>query len=232
MIALDPLGDRGLLARFASEAEARGWSAAVTAAKFPGVLDVVLAYRTVGLFADPERVDLDRLASELAALEAPPGWQDAGRLVEIPVLYDGEDLTEISARVDKTVEEVIALHCGRDYRVLAMGFLPGFPYAGDLAPELSGLARRDQPRPRVPAGSVAIAGRQTGVYPGESPGGWHLLGRTPLRIVDVDRGVFPIRAGDRIRFVSIDAAEYRDRNGEWLAGSSLDDSGMIEPMRI
>ena len=84
--------------------------------------------------------------------------------------------------------------------MFAVGFLPGFPYAGYLPDALSGLGRRAAPRVRVPAGSVAIAGRQTGVYPSESPGGWHLIGRTPLRIVDVEGGHFPIRAGDRIRF--------------------------------
>ncbi|MDB5352304.1 MAG: kipI [Planctomycetota bacterium] len=217
MIALDPLGDRGFLARFGSEAEARDWAEATLGADLPGVLDVVLAYRAVGVFADPERVKLEALAQDLAALTPPIASGAIGRLRVLPVLYDGEDLREVAERVGKSVDEVISLHSGREYRVLAVGFLPGFPYAGDLAPELSGLARRDQPRTRVPAGSVAIAGRQTGVYPGESPGGWHLLGRTPLRIVDADREFFPIRAGDRLRFVPMDRAEYSEREGEWLA---------------
>jgi KipI family sensor histidine kinase inhibitor len=137
-------------------------------------------------------------------------------LVELPVLYDGEDLPEVAGRLDLTIPEVIALHAGRDYDVFAIGFLPGYPYAGYLPPELSGLPRRGEPRVRVPAGSVAIAGRQTAVYPAESPGGWHLLGRTPLRIVDVEAGEFPIRAGDRIQFVPIDAKEFEERRGEPL----------------
>src|SRR5205823_7967395 len=107
----------------------------------------------------------------------------------------------------------IARHAGRDYDVFAVGFQPGFPYAGYLPDALSGLSRRDVPRVRVPAGSVAIAGRQTGVYPAESPGGWHLLGRTPLRIVDLERGHFPIRAGDRLRFEPIDAAGFAAPRG-------------------
>ena len=113
-------------------------------------------------------------------------------------------------------DEVIALHAGRDYVVFAVGFLPGFPYAGYLPPELSGLARRAEPRLAVAAGSVAIAGRQTGVYPSESPGGWHLLGRTPLRIADPEAGRFPIRAGDAIRFQPIDKDEYEARRHERL----------------
>ncbi len=86
---------------------------------------------------------------------------------------------------------MIALHSGVEYDVFAIGFLPGFPYAGYLPPALAGLARRASPRLRVPAGSVAIAGRQTAIYPIESPGGWHLLGTTPLRIADPEAGLFP-----------------------------------------
>ena len=100
---------------------------------------------------------------------------------------------------------------------MAVGFLPGFPYAGPLAPELSGLARRAEPRERVAAGTVAIAGSQTGIYPQDSPGGWHLIGRTPLTIADASDGFFPIAAGDRLRFEPIPEAEHRARLGERLA---------------
>jgi KipI family sensor histidine kinase inhibitor len=108
------------------------------------------------------------------------------------------------------------LHSGVEYNVFAIGFLPGFVYAGYLPPALAGLPRRDAPRVRVPVGSVAIAGRQTGIYPRESPGGWHLLGRTPLRIVDPDEGYFPIQAGDRIQFQLIPADEFEARRHERL----------------
>ena len=260
-ITLEPLGDRAFLARFASERAAACWAEMVRDRQWPGVTDVVLAYRTVGVYADPDRVELSALESSLrtvtiepsgsshsgrsvGALDeaaadvfcpsgrggastppdppflrggrelplTPPPWEgeglscqgDAGvsptpggkRLV-IPVLYDGEDLEDVAVRLGLNVAEVIALHSGAEYDVFAIGFQPGFPYAGYLPPALSGLARRDTPRLRVPAGSVAIAGRQTGIYPAESPGGWHLLGRTPLCIVDLDQGYFPIRAGDR-----------------------------------
>lgn len=215
-MALEPLGDRAWLARFATEAEARGWASAARRARFAGVVDVVLAYATVAVFADPDAADLDGLARSLSALAAEAADATVGRLVTLPVLYDGADLEDVAARLRLAVEEVIAWHSDREYRVLAVGFLPGFPYAGDLAPGLAGLARREAPRPRVPAGSVAIAGRQTGVYPRESPGGWHLLGRTPLRIADMDRGAFPIRAGDRLSFRPINEEHYRARLGEWL----------------
>ena len=108
------------------------------------------------------------------------------------MLYDGDDLTEVAAAVDLTELEVVG-RCGSSITsVFALGFLPGFPYSGYLPSPLSGLARRASPRSRVPAGSVAIAGRQTGVYPAESPGGWRLLGRTPLVIVDPPKGFFSI----------------------------------------
>ena len=141
---------------------------------------------------------------------------ESGKLVTLPVLYDGADLPEVAQRLRLTIDAVIAHHTDREFTVFAIGFQPGFPYAGYLPEPLSGLPRRDSPRVRVPSGSVAIAGRQTGVYPSESPGGWHLLGRTPLKIVDMDRGHFPIRAGDRLRFVAIDAEEYARREGELL----------------
>jgi KipI family sensor histidine kinase inhibitor len=220
VISLEPRGDRAFLARFDGEDEARGWNFAVRDADLPGVLDVVLAYRSVAVFADPDRTDLDALAGTLEAIGSDPASEDEGRIVTIPVLYDGEDLEEVAHRLGKPVGDVIDLHAGREYRVLAVGFLPGFPYAGNLAEELAGLPRRERPRPRVPAGAVAIAGRQTGIYPRESPGGWNLLGRTPLRIADPDRGLFPIRAGDRLRFAPIEFTEYRDRLGEWLAVTS------------
>jgi KipI family sensor histidine kinase inhibitor len=111
---------------------------------------------------------------------------------------------------------VIAIHSSVDYDVFAVGFLPGFPYAGYLPPALAGLPRRDSPRLQVPAGSVAIAGKQTAIYPRQSPGGWHLLGTTPLCIAHVEAGYFPIQAGDRIRFQPISAGEFETRRHERL----------------
>jgi KipI family sensor histidine kinase inhibitor len=221
-IALEPLGDRAYLAHFADERSAAGWAEAVRDRNGPGVTDVVLAYRSVAVFADPDRVDLAELESRLRTFAigragaSGPGPSASGRRLEIPVLYDGEDLEDVAARRGLSPAEVIAWHGGVEYDVFAIGFQPGFPYAGYLPAALSGLPRRDAPRLRVPAGSVAIAGRQTGIYPAESPGGWHLLGRTPLCIVDLDEGYFPIRAGDRIRFRPIPAEEFEARRHDRL----------------
>jgi KipI family sensor histidine kinase inhibitor len=221
-ISLEPLGDRAFLARFTAERAAAGWAEAVRDRSWPGVTDVVLAYCTVAVFADPDRVDLPALESDLRTIvidasgSSRPGRPSMGKGLVIPVLYDGEDLEVVAERLGLSVAEVITLHSGFDYDVFAIGFQPGFPYAGYLPAALSGLPRRDTPRLRVPAGSVAIAGRQTGIYPAESPGGWHLLGRTPACIVDLDEGYFPIRAGDRIRFRSITAEEFEARRHERL----------------
>ena len=217
MIALDPLGDRAWLARFATEDEARGWASALKRARPEGVIDVVLAYRTVGVFARDECDDPEAIETALGAIIADPAVRDEVREVRIPVLYDGEDLEAVARRLSLAVEDIIGLHCGASYRVLAVGFLPGFPYAGDLPPSLTGLPRRDSPRPRVPAGSVAIVGRQTGIYPRESPGGWHLIGRTPLSLADPETGRFPIRPGNLLRFQPIGPEEYERRLGEPLA---------------
>ena len=211
-----PLGDRAFFVRFATEAEARAWSRAVRLAEIVGVVDLVAAFRSVAVFADPDQIELEDLAERLRSLPAVELADEAGRLIELPVLYDGEDLSDVARRLNLSTNEVVSLHGSTDYHVFAVGFLPGFPYAGYLPEELSGVPRLDRPRDRVAGGSVAIAGRQTGIYPRESPGGWRLIGRTPLSIVDVDQGRFPIRAGDRIRFQAIDSAEYRAKLGDPL----------------
>jgi KipI family sensor histidine kinase inhibitor len=216
MTALEPLGDRAFLARFATEDEAARWAWSVRLRGWPGVVDVVPAYRTVAVFADPDRVDPESLGARLRRVVAEEADRAPGPTIRLPVLYDGEDLPEVARRRGLNVPEVVAAHSGRVYQVFAIGFLPGFPYAGYLPEALAGLPRREVPRLRVPAGAVAIAGRQTGVYPGESPGGWHLIGQTPLRIVDERNGHFPIRAGDRLRFEPIDAAEFAERRGGLL----------------
>jgi KipI family sensor histidine kinase inhibitor len=215
-VALEPLGDRAFLAHFATERDAAQWAAAVRSREIRGVTDVVLAYRSAAVFADPDLVSLGELESILITLEPEAGNAIEGKLIEIPVLYDGPDLEPVASRLSLDTPAVVALHTASVYDVFAIGFLQGFPYAGYLPLPLSGLPRRDEPRIEVPAGSVAIAGRQTGVYPRACPGGWHLLGRTPLRIADPDEGHFPIRAGDRIQFRAIDSREFEAKRDERL----------------
>jgi len=131
----------------------------------------------------------------------------SGRTVEIPVVYDGEDLAEVAERTGLEVEEVIARHGGRDYRVWLLGFAPGFPYLGVLDEALH-LPRRTTPRARVAAGSVAIAGAQTGIYPSESAGGWHVIGRTARTLFDPAAAEpFLLRPGNTVRFVAVGAGD-------------------------
>jgi KipI family sensor histidine kinase inhibitor len=213
---IEPLGDSAFLAHFAGEEKARAWAVAVRAVRSPEIRDVVLAYRSVAVFAEAEQVDLRELESRLRAVKSTAESRALGRPLVIPVRYDGADLEIVAARLKLSEADVIALHGSVAYDVFAVGFLPGFPYAGYLPPALAGLPRRDSPRLRVPAGSVAIAGRQTAIYPCQSPGGWHLLGTTPLSIVEVETGYFPIQAGDRIRFQAISAEEFEARFHERL----------------
>src|SRR5690606_19723136 len=130
----------------------------------------------------------------------------------LPVCYEGEaapDLAAVAATLGIRVDELIAAHSGTEYRVYMLGFLPGFPFMGDLPAHLR-LPRRAQPRVRVPAGSVAIATGLTAIYPWESPGGWHLLGRCPVPLFDARRAAPALlAAGDRVRFTPVSSAECR-----------------------
>lgn len=147
-----------------------------------------------------------------------------GKIVEIPVCYGGtygEDLAFVAEHGGLTEREAISLHCRRDYRIYMLGFLPGFPYLGGLDERLC-TPRLDSPRIRIPAGSVGIGGSQTGIYPIQSPGGWRLIGRTPLTLF-CSSGDFslPYRAGDFIRFVPIDETEYERIRQEQKAGAAV-----------
>lgn len=180
--------------------------------------DCVPGWTTLLLHYDLLRIDLPQLHERVqAALTDWPGdavANDAGRVHEIAVCYAGEDLSEVARLCGLTATQVVDLHAGRDYRVGAIGFSPGFAYLGELDERLA-LPRRATPRTLVPAGSLAIAERQTAVYPQASPGGWHLLGRTTQRLFDPQREPpCPLAVGDLVRFVPIDEATYRAAGGE------------------
>lgn len=232
MIELVPLGDQAWMARFESEEEAAAWGEEVRRARPEGVVDVVTAYQAVAVHADPGLVDLEDLGEWLKRVDATRSLERESVLHRIPVLYEGADLEEVAARLGTSVGRVIAEHGGTEYRVFAVGFLPGFPYAGYLPEGLRGVPRLAEPRREVPAGSVAIAGRQTGIYPGVSPGGWRLLGRTPLVIAEPEDGFFPIRPGDRLRFEAIGAEEFEERRGRRLgsAESERERGGTAMPL--
>ncbi len=213
MIDLKPLGDRAFLARFETESQAQRWASTVRGLDLPGVIEVTLAYASSAVFVDPDTVDPAEIEQMLQSIQPGRDTTRPGPLIRLPVLYDGDDLGEVARLLNLTELEVVHQHSSVTYDVYAIGFLPGFPYAGYLPARLAGLPRLETPRLKVPAGSVAIVGKQTGIYPGESPGGWRLIGRTPLRVVDIARANFPIRAGDRLRFEPIGKTEYQARLG-------------------
>ncbi len=178
-----------------------------------GIVEIVPTYRSATVYFDPATVEVGLLAERLRSLAHTVPSRRAGELrrVEIPVVYGGEfgpDLAEVAAYARLPIEDVTALHASVDYRCYMLGFSPGFPYLG-LVPEAIAMPRLAEPRASVPAGSVGIAGSQTGVYPIESPGGWRLIGRTPVRLYDPKRArPFLIEAGDLVRFVAIGRSEF------------------------
>jgi KipI family sensor histidine kinase inhibitor len=198
-VRLRPAGERAVLAEVDDLAAVHGLAEGVRAAALPGVVDVVPGYRTVLVTVADARL-LDAVRDALPALTGRAA-QRAGVLVEVPVVYDGEDLDEVCRLTGLSRAEVVARHSGGDYVVAFLGFTPGFPYLVGLDAALH-VPRRPTPRTSVPAGSVGLAGDQTGVYPRASPGGWQLIGRTEVVLFDAARTPPALLApGDRLRFV-------------------------------
>jgi inhibitor of KinA len=179
------------------------------------VLEVVPSYRSLLVLHDPLRVPraglVERilsLAEEVERAPSPP----PRRVVRIPTRYggaDGPDLADVARLAGISETEVVRRHAAPVYLVHFLGFTPGFPYLGGLDPGLT-TPRLDTPRTRIPAGSVAIGGGQTGIYPVESPGGWRIVGRTPLRLFDPRQArPFLLEAGDGLRFVPVDDAAFQ-----------------------
>jgi KipI family sensor histidine kinase inhibitor len=196
-----PVGERALLVEVEELETVHRLHAALRQLAPPGVVELVPAYRTVLIVAEPDRAGvLDELAAALPELELPPAEAVAGDTVEVPVRYDGEDLPEVARLTGLSAEEVVRHHTAPEYTVAFLGFSPGFPYLVGLDPALE-VPRRDTPRTSIPAGSVGLAGNQTGIYPTASPGGWQLIGRTELKLFDPGRDPPALLApGARLRF--------------------------------
>lgn len=176
-------------------------------ASLPDVIEIVPAYSSLAVLYEARSTDsadlIARLKNVVGTLIPDDAATDDGPVVTIPVTYDGPDLEAVADATRLSVTEVVARHIAAEYRVYMIGFAPGFAYLGELDPALH-LPRHARPRTRVPRGSVGIAGAQTAVYPHETPGGWHLVGRTELSLFDA-RQNHPslLRAGDRVRFERI-----------------------------
>ena len=226
-----PLGDGALLLRAGSrrgahddvrvllEARAR-----IEAAEIPGVTEVILGFESIAILLDPFRAWRagapedeitswvgSRVTEALSSGAAESEQTSATAPVDIPVCYDAEfaiDLGQVARRAGLATEEIVERHSNADYCVRCVGFTPGFPYLSGLPPELA-TPRRATPRNKVPAGAVAIGGFHAGIYPVSSPGGWHVIGRTPLRLFDALRAQPALlQAGDRVRFRPISREEY------------------------
>jgi inhibitor of KinA len=213
------VGDRGVIVEYGDEIspeiniKVRTMAMAIAEEKPVGIVEVIPTYRSLLIVYDPLATDLKSLEDALQfmegrldQLEIPPS-----RTVEIPVSYGGDlgpDIEFVALAHNLTVEDVIRIHSGALYQIYMIGFTPGFPFLGGLPQELH-TPRLETPRPLVLAGSVGIANNQTGVYPIDSPGGWRLIGRTPLNLFNPSKeNPFLYRAGDMIKFVRISEEEY------------------------
>lgn len=214
-----PCGDRAVVAEFgdavdpAINARVRAFAYSLQQMSHGGVLQVTPTYRSALVEYDPLTLDWDTLTALLheadrrtTTLRLP-----APRRVRVPVCYGGEfgpDLESVCEHTGLSQDQVIARHAGAEYLVYCVGFAAGFPYMGGLDPALV-TPRLPAPRTKVPAGAVGIGGQQTGVYPMELPGGWRLIGRSPMRLFDAGRQEpCLLQSGDLVTFVPIDAAEY------------------------
>jgi inhibitor of KinA len=213
-----PLGDQAVLVYLNDELAALRLAAAVRRAEPLWVVDVVQAYTSVAVFFDLTKTDFAQAAERLEALVAEPAAASPeSRQHCVPCCYElALDLRRVAEHTGRLQEEVIRLHAATVYTVYAIGFCPGFPYLGYLPSELSGVPRLPAPRLRVERGSVGLTGRQTGIYTEIRPGGWNIIGRTPLELVNVADGYFPLRTGDSVQFVRIDEREFRGLEGNRL----------------
>lgn len=183
------------------------------------LIEFIPAFTTVTVFYDPCKIRQAEVEEELRLLVAQVDEAEAPapRQIEIPVCYGGDfgpDLSFVAEHNGLTEEEVIEIHTSGVYRVHMIGFAPGFPFIGGMSEKIA-APRRKSPRLRIPERTVGIAGMQTGVYPIETPGGWQLIGRTPLRLFVPEQAIPSLlRAGDEIRFTQIDEAEYREQEAK------------------
>lgn len=227
-VLLEALGDCAVLIRFGTRIDAQlnqhvhRAAAALRVADLPGIANIVPAYASIAVHYDPcawaapgdTAGAYARLATRLSEFVDNARFVDndtGSAAVEIPVCYGadfGPDLEHLAHQAGLHADAVIARHCAPEYRVAMLGFAPGFPYLLGLDPALR-VPRRTSPRTRVPAGSVAIGGAQAGIYPRELPGGWQIIGRTPLRLFDPARAPPALLApGQRLRFRAVDAGEF------------------------
>jgi len=215
------MGDRGLLLEFGDEISAevnekvRRMALAIQAESIEGMIETVPTYRSLLVLYNPLILPADELKKRLIRLEEElkqTSFPDP-KLTKIPVLYGGAygpDLEGVARHHQISPEEVVRLHCSKPYFIYMIGFMPGFPYMGEL-PDTLITPRLKTPRLSVPAGSVAIAQKQTGIYPMESPGGWQIVGRTPIKLFDPEKDPPALlQMGDLVQFYPISEKEFKE----------------------
>lgn len=215
-----PAGDKAVVMEFGNEISAeintkiKNTVKTLEEAKIYGIEELLPTYRSILINYDPlkiQYIDLIRSLDEIKN-KTVQNREEEIKVVELPVCYGGEfgpDIDYVAQHNNLTTQEVINIHTGEDYLVYMLGFTPGFAYLGGMSEKIA-TPRLSSPRLKIPAGSVGIAGTQTGIYPSETPGGWQLIGRTPLKLYNPKKEPPALlNAGDYIRFVSISQQEYQ-----------------------
>ncbi len=212
-------GDRALLVEFGNQISIdihnriRRLLSRIDSEKIPGVLEVVPTYRSILIYYDPIVTNIFDLESSIENLNKIHVGEtvDKARIIEVPTIYGedyGPDLKSVATHTGMSAEEVIEVHSGVEYLVYMIGFSPGFPYLGGMSERIA-VPRLETPRTIIPAGSVGIADKQTGIYPKDGPGGWRIIGRTPLDLFQEERNPPTLfLPGDYIRFIPITGDDY------------------------
>jgi len=215
-----PMGDQCILVRFGDKISdstnrcAVAYARMVSELSIPGIIEIVPSYTEVAVYYNALEVDYTQISEQLQKVDIVVDQQDKieRRLIRIPVCYGGQfgpDIAHVSSCNGITEEELIRIHTSTVYPVYMLGFTPGFCYLGNMSKQIA-CPRKSTPRNRITAGSVGIAGEQTGIYPIESPGGWQLIGRTPVKLFDPNRQPSTLTAaGDAVEFYPISEEEFR-----------------------
>lgn len=215
-----PAGDKSLVIEFGDSIspeinkKIRNMYLTIEKSGLDGIVEMVPTYRSLLVSYNPMKIKYNALCNKLREFEDNLGdsGSEPAKVVEIPTIYGGEygpDIEFVAQHNNLSIDEVIEIHSSRDYLIYMLGFTPGFPYLGGMSEKIE-TPRLKTPRTKIPAGSVGIAGKQTGIYPIDSPGGWQLIGRTPVKLFDpfAEPPVL-LNAGDYVRFVPIDENEYK-----------------------